>query len=553
MKIFIGILLTGAILLTMTACGEGAQPLQTGENTEENDTGASLQQDVTDLANIPAVEKKLVVSFNGDNQATITLTDEAVATLAGLYKSSNVYCISIDFNADDYCIALNHDILSWNIARFSNDDMEMESNWSVNGEYNPAVFDGNTMAIKVNQVNIKSQLASCNDYRIIARYNDANNIIAEGKVSDIVGESSESNVQAMTITYPFENYARIKIPNSDIVEYLQSEQSYYDVSVLLYASKEDIETHTPLYELQPTIGEYSSTVIRKLEYVEEDGHTIISSTMLTQGDDDFSIGKAIIKDNALLIKYEYDNIEEIFSEMKYYEIEYNKDDNNMIAETGTLEGCYIDFSYNIPPVPEQLVTSDTDAKYFAPTTDNYKILEITFEDYAFSEVVWYQRMGYWVYGPTETRFTEDVKLVYLLSFDDFDEIIDAKMKIVYESENGQLSDMFMNYPNYIVAEAISGVNKADDSLITSELLESCDKAVYDNTEYNGKSLEYLGHYDNTRYYDIELFNEDFPTIVGWGFYANMKYTDVEYSNTVTNDIWTAINGTFYPIRTYTSK
>lgn len=533
-KHFTLILLTVALITALAGCGE-----------KKNADTPQAQGDVQGIENVNTdaltPSNAFWITLNSDNEAVFTLNHEAVGKLETIQegdsrKSVNEIYVDIfsDNGEDSISISIREDNFYIDERSSSN------ANWfydSANDSQVQPVWNGSTVIAKVNHLGIADAVNKYTDYRVVLFNLESmkNETLEEGKITDILSESYIQATSDMQIVVYDDNTVKFKIYGE---EAKTGFYNYKNVYIRLYQDSEQQSEGERL----PTI-EFESFIH---DNAGEGRGLVIASN---HPNEDNVECRSAPSDYGIAMKYACEGISNEIRNTSTYEV-YVGDE---LLCMGYVEDALNENEYDsIQPIPAVFRSGDTDNNCFVPTTDNYKVLEVTFRDHQFGTVSWYQRMGKWVYGATEPYFNEDVKVIYLISFDEIG-IVDAKMKIAYKSYEGMLSDLFMNFPQYIIAEDLTGVNEQDDSLITTEFVESIDKEVFDfiSNESNGFTYEYLGHSDNARYYCFEHVwgTGELPTIVSWGFYGNMKYTDFQYiSNEIMEEMWDE-----YPIRTYSSK
>ncbi len=137
-----------------------------------------------------------------------------------------------------------------------------------------------------------------------------------------------------------------------------------------------------------------------------------------------------------------------------------------------------------------------DKDYFAPLSDDYKITVVELPDVKQYITHWYQRMGYWVYGPEESK-SISAQLVVLDSYDEFG-LISSQVKIIYpNAEEAKMASV--SGSSMIIAENLTGKNKRDDSLVTQAFFDESDQLVFGQDMSSSETKTYHGVFDNVRY------------------------------------------------------
>ena len=539
-------LLLSIMLLTsiLTGCGEKTE-------SQDSDllTDSSAQGEVgSDSENEALSQSKegLQITLNGENEAKITLNDEAIGQL-GKNTESNLRILlqgegATEFESESEIYISS---ISWHLLHFTNKDTG-ECEIIVDGS-SEGVFSETNCTITMSKMGICSYFDNIENYRIV--FTDANKenlqtTVASGKLSDVL--CTNSNEQQHILQAIFQNDETIKLK----IYGDEAKTSFYnheDIRLAIYESEEQVNADNPCPSLEITAGaaiEDSGEGRAYAGVLSQDG----SRTGHDLGEDSaYPEGRTLGTDYGVVMKYKNQSIGEYVKPEYLYELYFGNDK----IEVGKIRDIFVEEEYtNIPAIPNEFVSGDEYDTWFVPVTDNYKIIEIVQEDNQFGSPCWYQRMGGWVYGSEEPYFNEDVKTVYLLSFDEFG-LVDSKMKVIYESETALQSDIYYNLEDYIVAEVLTGVNQPDDSLITTEFVESCDKEVFNNYSIDNGTFtyEYLGHSERVRYLSYNYsFESEIHEFWDWGTTAD--YSDFQYSS---NEIFEGKmdnNGYPFPYRTY---
>lgn len=517
------IMLAVILMAALTGCGE--------KNSATSTQSLKGEQGELDASAEKLSESQLKIICKGENEAIVTLTDDNISSI--IENQSNIIQLCLLSGDNDLCY-IRDKIASWYAYSGECDTTTDEPLWFYDGE-NRQSIEGNTITWKLMQSGIAETLKQCDTYEVTFEFHGSveDKVIVEGSVD--VEEGDFATSEGLEMLEVSDDLLIIRVKNKDAIN--SKDQSGTIFNIDFFSSEEDRETAH--FNLTLTISDYNTVYAQSVEY--DDNNCYIYHD-ITNDIGNREIGRTINTDYGMAIQCTNSTVISMIRNQLMYDI--NENDNQSLYAMGYIA----DSKISIPAIPEEFAS--TDPVDFTPITDNYKIIEVIIPECEFVTPVWYQRMGMWVYGPNGQIFNEDIKIVYLLSLDAFDEVVDAKMKIIYASEDALIADIFMNFTEYIVAVDITGVNEPDDSIITPEFIEQYDMEVFGSAESSGFSLEYLGDYTNTRYYnfDYTLDSHDLPTVVNWGFHSIMSYSDMQYSsNEILSDTW---NG--YPIRTYST-
>ena len=546
MKKLLSLLLSIMLLASMlTGCVEKTESLDSDLLIDSTAQGEAMSDSENEA--LFQTKEGLQITLNGENEATITLNDEAIGELDSttlgdegqLINEINVYFSSEN---EEFFVSLNIIDKHFNIYAESPDAQEPLWNHSDND------LDANrtdkSFSVTINQVGIASVIKQCSEYKI--EFNTFEpwecKVLAEGSISEILSEGE--NQQLLQVIFPNDETIKFKVYGE---EAKTSFYNYEQMRINIYESEKQINADNPCPSVEFRVEAASENTgegrIYAIGYSQDESGT----GQVIAEDSNNSEGRTLGTDYGVVMKYKNENIREYVKPEYLYELYLGNDK----VETGKVSDIFVEDEYtNIPAIPTEFISGDEYDTWFVPVTDNYKIIEIVQEDNQFGTPCWYQRMGRWVYGSEEPYFNEDVKTVYLLSFDEFG-VVDSKMKIMYESETALQSDIYANLGDYIVAETLTGVNEPDDSIITSEFVESCDKEVFDNYTINSNivTYEYIGHSEHTRYlsYHSSSFESELFGIYYWGV-TNTDYSDFQYSsNEITEG---TLQDIILPYRTY---
>lgn len=544
-KLLTLIMVSVVTMTTLTGCGEKKN---TDTSQAQSDAKGVENANTSTDSTIPNSAFK--IALNGDNEANFTLNHKAVGKLESIQNGDsrqlvNEINVYLESDSEESYIPIYIGDCDFNIYE-ENPSADVpewqysEADGGIRTERN-----GNTISAKVNHIGIANILGKYTDYRVEFSFLESgeNEVLEEGKVADIIRSSDVQTTDNLQIVFYNNNTVKFKVYGDDVKSAFYN---YKNINIRLYENNEQQNegNKLPTIEFQHTQlnTDTGRGIVTALTYSNEDN--MIKGHDLAGGERNPNSASAA-SDYGIAMKYVCEGISNEVKNANTYEV-YVGDE---LMCMGYVDDAVIEKEYDsILSIPADFRSGDADDNYFVPVTDNYKIIEVTYCDNQFGTVGWYQRMGKWVYGATEPYFNEIVKVVYLLSFDEIG-IVDGKMKILYESENGLIADIFMNFPSYIIAEDLTGVNEPDESLITTEFLDLCDKEVFDFTtnESTGYVFEYFGQSNNSRYYNFtSSWSSELPHVVGRGF---GEYTDVQYSsNEIHEETWNE-----HPIRTYSTE
>ncbi len=197
-------------------------------------------------------------------------------------------------------------------------------------------------------------------------------------------------------------------------------------------------------------------------------------------------------------------------------------DENFKEPVGTVAEAFLagDTKYtggSVASIPDEFITSEEDAKYFVPASDDFKIIEITIYRGALPFIGYYHdRMGYLMFGADTSRYAyydEPVKIVYLISYDDVGPI-DGKAKIVYASEEAR---DYTTFCKSVYMEELTGLNEQNDDAVAEvvqDLIDESDdyyinyyysmRSVDQEIHISSKGITYNGRHDLARYFSYKL-------------------------------------------------
>ena len=220
-------------------------------------------------------------------------------------------------------------------------------------------------------------------------------------------------------------------------------------------------------------------------------------------------------------------------------------------------------------IPEEFITSEYDREYFNPETDMFRIIEVYIPNVQFCGAGFARDShGFWIYGYdgiTGSDFRRDVKLIYMITYDDFGPV-KGRLKVVYEDERA-LDLSFYNYPWIKMTDA-TGVNSPDEDYIESiwGKISAYNEKVFPTLPIFRHSAEeaglvYHGKKGSTRYFSYDFVpsrikNGGFLLEMAVSYYGfeigdinNIDYA-LKFKKGVTVDNGAAKTG--YDIRTWSS-
>jgi len=533
LSLLFSIMLIGSML---TGCGEASVDQNNGPAAGNATQGEVTQNSDTKLNG--SEEERLIIKSYGDNKVVISFTDEYVEKLLSDENGEKGYAVNIRFLAEDTYVMYLH--VKSKIWHAYPEGVGAEAEWFCDGE-NPKSIEGNTISWEISREGISELLKQCNLYEAVFMEEGQENIpIAEGQIKWTEGDAQEGDAQEandIEILAMRDDLMDIRVKNLEVVNH--ESQSGHIYTINFYISEADREPQK--MSLQLIISKYE-TVYATIYTYDSTGKRSEEDILNDEGG--IEVGRTIMTEYGMALQLNNSSLIDMIKQQEVYEIAENM---QYAYSTGYMADAYIEVN---PVIPSEFISGDEYDSWFVPITDNYKIIEIVQEDNQFGTPCWYQRMGQWVYGSEGSYFNEDVKNVYLLSFDEFG-LVDSKMKVIYESETALQSDIYYNLEDYIEAEVLTGVNQPDDCLITTEFVESCDKEVFNNYAIDSSTFtyEYLGHSERVRYLSYNhSFESEIHDFFGWGTIAD--YSDFQYSS---NEIFEGKMDNYgysFPYRTY---
>lgn len=278
--------------------------------------------------------------------------------------------------------------------------------------------------------------------------------------------------------------------------------------------------------LQLTISNYETVYAQVVKFESTDGASgNITYEDILNNDGNKEVGRTVNTEYGMAVQLNDSSLIEMIKKQEIYEI---AEDMDYAYSTGYITDTYVD----IPSIPEVFSSGDADDTYFAPITDNYKIVMVDIPNAEFPVPGWRDHLGTWEYGACGGNYTEKLIIIYLLSFDEFG-CIEGKMKYVYESEEAQISDALTGGLVFTPSEVL-GINEPNDELIPIEYYVDSDQYTFDywSEPFTTMQIEYLGHYDLARYYQYTNLNSlDIPyNDILLQFYNRYVGSEFEYNN-----------------------
>ena len=392
MKKLLSLLLSIMLLASLfTGCGEKTESQDSDLLTDISTQGKAMSDSENEVLTQP--REGLQITLNGENEATITLNDEAIgeidSTTQGdegqLINEINVYLSSGD---EEFCVSLNITDKHFNIYAESLDAQEPLWNHSDND------MDANrtdkSFSVTINQVGIASVIKQCSEYKI--EFNTFEpwecKVLAEGSISDILVEGE--NQQLLQAMFPDDETIKFEIYGEEAKSLFYN---YENIRIDIYESEEQINADNPCPSLEFEIGQ------------ESNGYRLVTASSRISQENDFlqdlaggystDKGLAVGAEYGVAIKYTYENISDLVMPEYIYELYFGNNEvetgiiADILSEEKTGENSGIT---DIIPVHE------IDSDFFVPDTNEYSVTVIEMPNILMFEPVWYQKMDTMIYG-----------------------------------------------------------------------------------------------------------------------------------------------------------
>lgn len=524
------------MVLSLAACDGSSTSLESQGGdllTDSTVQGEAMLESESEV--LSQTEEGLRITLNGENEAVLILKSKSIGILDSVKEGDsgrilNEICITFESKDGSYYIQADIVDTSFTIYKINNDTDESEWYFS-SDEYTDELREERTedsCTIKIRQPGIAKDFSECTSFRAeFIPYEESGvvEILAEGNVSDVLSEGEKQ--QRLQVFLPDEDTVKFKIYGE---EAKTSFYNYENMRIDIYETEEQMNADNPCPSLEITVGAAHEDSGEGGAYAivpSQDG----SRTAYDLGEDSaYSEGQTLGTDYGVVMKYNNENIMEYVKPEYLYELYFG---NNKV-EVGKINDIIIENEYtSIPAIPEEFVSGDEYDSWFVPVTDNYRIIGVN-QTFSYGTPGWYDT-GLWKYDNIGSVVNEYVKTVYLLSLDEF-EIIDAKIKVIYESATGLKADL-LRHTGFLGAENLSssGRDEPDDSLVTIEALDPLDKEEFTNMFYDTTTTDYLGHTEKVRYFWYNYIYEHehiYRSLAGfdpWGV-AEAYYTDLQYNN-----------------------
>lgn len=470
-------------LLLVVGCGSNKINIPNQQDTK----GEETEQDIKET------ENAFEVVTHGNNEITITITDEA---FKNLQKESLDNHINVYFRRDDEII-VNMWIAAngWSMyPEYDGEEINDEGQWNINQDNFTPILEGDKWSVTLQQINIVDILSGCNIYEVI--YNDddytKSYMIADGAVTDILEEGEASLDNSVEIVFEDDNTVKFKVygENAKTAFY-----NFDNIEIRFYENTE--QQNINRYINSFSVGQLFASGDRSVygcEYTVENDNVITGHDI---GESDNINGLSVASSYGVAMKYDHSNIEDIIKDSYLYELYIG----NERVSIGNVMDSVVQEEYSITPIPDVFPVNDMDSEYFTPNTDDYHIIMMEIP-YVIDTPVWYERMGILVYGSNRFREPEEktATVVMLESYDEFG-VLSVKTKIIY---NDYVDALYAGTDSgAIILEPNPQIFEPDDSLITEELL---DDFAYDNTYarfcegITDPEYAYLGRFDNVKYF-----------------------------------------------------
>ena len=441
----------------------------------------------------------LRIDLNGSNEAVITLTDDSVGKLSaqstgdGNYQLNN--SINIRFISNDQLLyRLDADALNWQMYPEGNFETEQPA-WWVQGDDFPQQIEGNTVSWTVQKAGICDMLKDCDTYEVdLISFTDGyeHALLAQGNLADCIHETGQSS--KTQIVFRGDDVVILRITDKQAKQFLQESAG---VHIDFYQEQDEnspgLQITGRVSDAEGTVGEAFAGLY---EYTEIDEHRRESRlnffTAVGDYEGDTNIGDSAFTDNGFSIKICHKNIRQL---IEGYEC-YKASSYEQTYEKGYCADVVSEETIPVVSMPDFVPKNARDKDYFAPLSDDYKIMVIELPDVKQYITHWYQRMGYWVYGPEETK-SISAQLVVLDSYDEFG-LISSQVKIIYpNAEEAKMASV--SGSSMIIAENLTGKNKRDDSLVTQAFFDESDQLVFGQDMSSSETKTYHGVFDNVRH------------------------------------------------------
>ncbi len=444
--------------------------------------------------------KTLRIDLNGSNEAVITLTDDSVGKLSaqstgdGNYQLNN--SINIRFISNDQLLyRLDADALNWQMYPEGNFETEQPA-WWVQGDDFPQQIEGNTVSWTVQKAGICDMLKDCDTYEVdLISFTDGyeHALLAQGNLADCIHETGQSS--KTQIVFRGDDVVILRIADKQAEQFLQGAAG---VTIDFYQEQDENSPGLQITgRVNDTEGKSGEAFAGLYEYTIIDEHHRESRlnlfTALGDYEGDNNIGNTVYTDNEFSIKICHKNIRQL---IEGYEC-YKASSYEQIYEKGYCADVASEETIPVVSMPDFVPENAGDKDYFAPVSDNYKITVVEMPNVKQYITHWYQRMGYWVYGPEENK-TISAQFVVLDSYDEFG-LISSQVKIIYpNAEEAKMASV--SGSSMIVAENLTGKNKRDDSLVTQAFFDENDQLVFGQDMSSSETKTYHGVFDNVRYF-----------------------------------------------------
>lgn len=554
-------------------------PMAPDSNKAENlSLSTDIEHTSADSTEVTLPDGKLIITLNGENEATISLTDESVGALDSVKEGDETHLLnSIDIflfpkEGENGLQMWINDIDSA-IYEENFSEVALEDGWYLGEQDGACVVERTNMnySMIIKKPGIATTIRNCETYRVEFLPENHGNLVTieEGNTADILVQTGaddrngQGEAQEFNISFYDKNTVKFQIPGE---EAKTAFYNYDSIEVRLYENEERLNHH--YYTLEFATGQmYSQGKAAVNGYSltpdeNREGHNLAEGT---NGYENLSGASA----DAVGMKFQCDNLEEMIRNTRYYEV-YISDD---LAFAGYVEDAINGKESIIPAIPEDFPVNKEDDNYFTPDTEMYRIIMVEMP-YVIDMPEWYTRYGnvvpIWHYGVLGEREPEhhNATVVMLESYDEIG-ICSVKTKIVYEDAK---CAMYAGTDGG--APILTNLDAKDESLVTPEALDATASNFYENSHYDHWYL-YKGRYDNVKYFFEEANSNstDEPILVpvtagtdcGWGirdylFYNNIRFEIgevVRYSETVpmVGSMYSGYNGedSEYKITTYCSK
>lgn len=447
--------------------------------------------------------KPIYISIISDNEILLHIEDDYLKELSDNNgQLINGFQFETYIENDGY-FSVTIDAVTWNATYFMDENREFPM--YLQGDINPSDLANGIIDIDINMIDLGSNLLSGTFYYVYLIDEEwVYNCSLDGDTKDIIVENMGDSVaqESISVFKVSDDALTFNISDETIINQIK------ESGVTIYFSP---DANKSQIAIQINIDRRSNTRFGITVFVENE--------MVNTADNRNLEGE--FADGEVAFRVEYEGIAEAIMDNPYYQVCKLYEDDLYIV--GKIDCSGSDTSEYYDLLPMEMIDGDLDKTYFTPTSDKFRIVEFNYANASFPKVGWYtDPYGILYFGCADVRNTfeekSDIKLVYLLSYDDVS-VIDIKAKVVYQ-DSSMAKRATIGYTSLICPYDITGNNAQDDELIENMkeewLSEAETKFIYDSySGISGTEITYYGLYDNVRYfgYSPVLTNNDDGSIL----------------------------------------